>query len=39
MAKLPIDGPAGGGSRDEMRNIFDKSEDWGRLLAPFAEVA
>jgi uncharacterized protein YndB with AHSA1/START domain len=28
-----------GARRDEMRNIFDKSGDWGRLLARFAEVA
>ncbi|HTV18563.1 MAG TPA: SRPBCC family protein [Polyangiaceae bacterium] len=28
-----------GARRDEMRNVFDKSGDWGRLLAQFAEVA
>ena len=28
-----------GARRDEMRNIFDKSGDWGRLLVRFAEVA
>lgn len=28
-----------GARREEMRNIFDKSGDWGRLLARFAEVA
>lgn len=28
-----------GERRDEMRAIFDKSGDWGRLLAGFAEVA
>jgi uncharacterized protein YndB with AHSA1/START domain len=28
-----------GTQRDEMRAIFDKSGDWGRLLATFAELA
>jgi uncharacterized protein YndB with AHSA1/START domain len=28
-----------GARRDEMRAIFDKSGDWGRLLAGFAKVA
>ena len=28
-----------GDRRDEMRTIFDKTGDWGRLLAGFAEVA
>jgi uncharacterized protein YndB with AHSA1/START domain len=28
-----------GARRDEMRAIFDKGGDWGRLLARFAEVA
>jgi uncharacterized protein YndB with AHSA1/START domain len=28
-----------GARRDEMRTVFDKSGDWGRLLARFAEVA
>ena len=28
-----------GDRRDEMRTIFDKTGDWGRLLAAFAEVA
>ncbi|AKF04435.1 SRPBCC family protein [Sandaracinus amylolyticus] len=28
-----------GARRDEMREIFDKGGDWGRLLARFAEVA
>jgi uncharacterized protein YndB with AHSA1/START domain len=28
-----------GARRDEMRTIFDKSGDWGQLLARFAEVA
>lgn len=28
-----------GARRDEMRAIFDKSGDWGRLLARFADVA
>lgn len=28
-----------GARRDEMRTIFDKTGDWGRLLASFAEVA
>lgn len=28
-----------GARRDEMRAIFDKGGDWGRLLAQFAEVA
>lgn len=28
-----------GARRDEMRNVFDKSGDWGRLLARFAEFA
>ena len=28
-----------GARRDEMRTIFDKTGDWGRLLAGFAEVA
>jgi uncharacterized protein YndB with AHSA1/START domain len=28
-----------GARRDEMREIFDKSGDWGRLLAGFAEIA
>lgn len=28
-----------GDRRDEMRTIFDKTGDWGRLLASFAEIA
>jgi hypothetical protein len=28
-----------GDRRDEMRTIFDKTGDWGRLLASFAEAA
>jgi uncharacterized protein YndB with AHSA1/START domain len=28
-----------GARRDEMRNIFDKSGDWGRLLESFARTA
>lgn len=28
-----------GARRDEMRAIFDKEGDWGRLLAMFARVA
>jgi uncharacterized protein YndB with AHSA1/START domain len=28
-----------GARRDEMRTIFDKTGDWGRLLAAFAQIA
>jgi hypothetical protein len=28
-----------GDRRDEMRTIYDKSGDWGQLLALFAEAA
>jgi uncharacterized protein YndB with AHSA1/START domain len=28
-----------GARRDEMRTIFDKTGDWGRLLATFAQIA
>jgi hypothetical protein len=28
-----------GDRRDEMRTIFDKTGDWGQLLAAFAQVA
>jgi hypothetical protein len=28
-----------GDRRDELRTIFDKTGDWGRLLAGFAEAA
>jgi hypothetical protein len=28
-----------GARRDEMRTIFDKTGDWGRLLAAFAALA
>jgi hypothetical protein len=28
-----------GDRRDEMRTVFDKTGDWGRLLAAFAQTA